>query len=361
MSLTKTQVSYHDVNSLQNIKTAAKSDEKAGLRQAAEQFEAIFMSMLLTSMRKANSAFEAEGMMNSQTTEFYRDMHDSQLSTDLAQKGALGLADLLVQQLDPTAGINRPGKSQELNMPGSASFNPLPERPDTGKTLQNSDLSTGVRQTLQAISALPAQSPEHADSKRAAELSASKASATAQPAADWQISSPQEFVRKLLPAAKQAAKALGLDPMAMIAQAALETGWGQRMIKTAKGDNSFNLFGIKAHNNWQGDSAVVDTLEFRGGIAQKEQARFRAYGSPEQSLQDYASFITDNPRYQQALKFTAEPAAYFNELQAAGYATDPAYAQKIMAVYQSPAFDLVRDELSAAQETAQDFNNGADE
>ncbi len=353
MSLTNNQVSYHDVNSLQNIRTAAKSDEKGGLRQAAEQFEAIFMSMLLTSMRKANAAFEAEGMMNSQTTEFYRDMHDSQLATDLAQKGALGLADLLVAQLDPTAGAKRPIKQTELNMPGSASFHPLPERPDASRALNNAEMSTGVKQKLQAIADLPAGPAIAARSKPLSKP------ARAEPLAqtDWQIGSPQEFVRKLLPAAKQAAKALGLDPMAMIAQAALETGWGQRMIKTAKGDNSFNLFGIKAHNNWQGDSAVVDTLEFRGGVAQKEQARFRAYGSPEQSLQDYASFISSSPRYQQALEVVAEPAAYFTELQAAGYATDPEYAKKIMAVYQSPTFNQVRAELNAPQ----DFSHGADD
>ncbi|WP_019676403.1 flagellar assembly peptidoglycan hydrolase FlgJ [Arsukibacterium perlucidum] len=353
MSLTKTQVSYHDVNSLQNIKTAGKADEKAGLRQAAEQFEAIFMSMLLTSMRKANSAFEAEGMMNSQTTEFYRDMHDSQLATDLAQKGALGLADLLVAQLDPTAGAKRPKKQAELNMPGSGSFNPLPQRPDASKAFHSSEMSIGVRQTLQAIADLPATSSLTRGNSAVNQATAPEPLAPT----DWQIGSPLEFVRKLLPAAKQAAQALGLDPMAMIAQAALETGWGQRMIKTAKGDNSFNLFGIKAHNNWQGESAVVDTLEFRDGVAQKEQARFRSYGSPEQSLQDYASFISNNPRYQQALQRTAEPAAYFNELQAAGYATDPEYAQKIMAVYQSPTFNQVRAELNSAQ----DFNFGADE
>ena len=352
MSLTKTQVSYHDVNSLQNIKTAAKTDEKAGLRQAAEQFESIFMSMLLSSMRKANAAFEAEGMMNSQTTEFYRDMHDSQLATDLAQKGALGLADLLVAQLDPTAAIKPANKDTELKMPGAASFNPLPARPDNSRVLSNSELSSNVKHTLNAIADLPKAS---APANTVMPASVSKAAAITKP--DWQIGSPEEFVRKLLPAAKQAAKALGLDPMAMIAQAALETGWGQRMIKTAQGDNSFNLFGIKAQRNWQGDSAVVDTLEFRGGVAQKEQARFRSYSSPEQSLQDYASFISDSPRYQQAMQVAAEPAAYFNELQAAGYATDSAYAQKIMAVYQSPAFNQVRAELNAAQ----DFSNGADE
>ena len=249
-------------------------------------------------------------------------------------------------------------------MPGAASFNPLPARPDSSSVLSNSELSSNVKHTLNAIAELPKASSlsEQASAQASASAntaltaaSAAKVSATTRP--DWQIGSPEDFVRKLLPAAKQAAKALGLDPMAMIAQAALETGWGQRMIKTAQGDNSFNLFGIKAQRNWQGESAVVDTLEFRGGVAQKEQARFRAYSSPEQSLQDYANFISDSPRYQQAIQVAAQPAAYFNELQAAGYATDPAYAKKIMAVYQSPAFNQVRAELNATQ----DFSNGADE
>jgi len=353
MSLTQKPMSYHDLGSLQQIRSAAGKDEKAALRQAAEQFESIFFGMLLSSMRKANEAFEVDGMMNSQSTKFYRDMHDSQLATDLAQKGALGLADLLVAQLDPTAGISRAKKDTELKMPGNVSFNPLPERPDVSKTLNRSEFSTGVRQTLQAIAALPAGTPVAAKYNTVAE----KPAVDPITSTDWQINSPQEFVRKLLPAARQAAKALGLDPMAMIAQAALETGWGQRMIKTAKGDNSFNLFGIKAQSNWQGESAVVDTLEFRQGIAQKEQARFRSYTSPEQSLQDYASFISGSSRYQQALQVATEPAAYFSELQAAGYATDPEYANKIMAVYQSPTFEQVRAELNSAQ----DYNDAADE
>ena len=166
-----------------------------------------------------------------------------------------------------------------------------------------------------------------------------------------------EFIRSLLPAARKAASSLGLDPLALIAQAALETGWGKLMIKTASGDNSFNLFGIKASRNWQGDTAVVDTLEYRQGVARKEQAKFRAYTSPEDSLRDYTEFIANSLRYQQAVAAAAEPAAYFSELQAAGYATDPNYAQKIMSVYRSTAFEQVRAEL----ESTQDFAAAADE
>ncbi len=323
MSLTPNNMSYHDLTSLQQIRSTAGKDEKAALRQAAEQFEAIFFGMLLSSMRKANEAFEVDGMMNSQTTKFYRDMHDSQLSTELARNGALGLADLLVQQLSPALS-GHTGKDQAkdgLSMPAYTQPAVKPARPAAAP-----------------VAAEPAQT-------RAEALSDVPA---------WQVSGPVDFVKKLLPAAQQSAKVLGLDPLALVAQAALETGWGQRMIKTAQGSDSFNLFGIKANNGWQGDTAVVSTLEYRQGVAQKEQAKFRAYTSPEHSLADYVAFIRDNPRYQDAVAAGGDTRAYFEQLQAAGYATDPAYAEKIMAVYQSPAMQQVRTAVHEAQENADD-------
>lgn len=346
MSLTPNNVSYHDLTSLQNIRSESKSDEPAALRKAAEQFEAIFVGMLLTSMRKANAAFEADGMMNSQTTKFYRDMHDSQLATDLAQSGSLGLADLMVQQLSPAAYKKHKTdqamplhQEKALQMPSS-----------THKTLKMPKhilptLPIALHQPVASqvtdnnVAAVAVQSPEQTTTANT--TSAMK---------DWQVSSPEQFVRTLLPAARQTAKALGLDPMALIAQAALETGWGQRMIKTAQGGHSFNLFGIKANNGWQGETAVVDTLEYRQGIAKKEQAKFRSYDSPQQSMQDYVEFIQSSPRYQDAVKASADPKAYFEQLQASGYATDPAYAQKIMAVYHSPTMKSVRSEQNETQE-----------
>ncbi|MBU2179068.1 MAG: glucosaminidase domain-containing protein, partial [Gammaproteobacteria bacterium] len=142
-----------------------------------------------------------------------------------------------------------------------------------------------------------------------------------------------------------AAAHLGLEPLALIAQAALETGWGQRMFKTGTGQNSNNLFGIKAQANWQGQVAVVDTLEYRQGVAQKEKARFRAYDNAEQSLHDYVDLIQSNPRYQAALSVASDTKAYFQRLQAAGYATDPNYAQKILSVLEGSSFKEVRNLL----------------
>ena len=129
---------------------------------------------------------------------------------------------------------------------------------------------------------------------------------------------PETFIDKLKPFAEKAAAALGIQPQALLAQAALETGWGKAQMKMADGKPSFNLFGIKANSRWDGKQANVSTLEFRDGVAKKERASFRAYESYEDSFNDYANFIFENRRYQKALKNTEDPAAYFNELQQAG-------------------------------------------
>ncbi|CAM3895396.1 flagellar assembly peptidoglycan hydrolase FlgJ [Rheinheimera salexigens] len=360
MSQSPNNVSYHDLTSLQNIRSKAKSDQPGALRQAAEQFEAIFVSMLLTSMRKAGAAFEADGMMNSETTKFYRDMHDSQLATDLAKNGSLGLADLMVQQLSPTAHKkSTPGQpmllptDQAMALPSQrqAVNHVLPARAAMQTAAMPITTSaTTAMPTAAFIKASQLKSLDEAkavaEQGKAEQIQATKSVSTE---SKWQIESPADFVKALLPAAKQTAKMLGLDPMALIAQAALETGWGQRMIKGANGEQSFNFFGIKANNGWQGKTAVVNTLEYRQGVAQKEQAAFRSYSSPEQSLQDYSQFIQNNPRYQHAVKVTQDTEQYFTQLQAAGYATDPAYAKKIMAVYQSPAIEQVRNQLIQEQ------------
>ncbi|GGW63523.1 flagellar assembly peptidoglycan hydrolase FlgJ [Alishewanella tabrizica] len=377
MNSGKLQHSYHDLNSLQQIRTTARGDKAGGLRQAAEQFEGIFFNMLLKSMRQANAAFEAEGLMNSQTTEFYRDMHDSQLASDLSQKGALGLADLLVQQLDPSAAAKPTQRPETLLLPGQlASDLALPQaqryqqqtdlellKAHAAQQVVQADLVQPGKRDMSQLSPLLEKLQQQRERVQAEKVAAEQAAAqqlaaqqrkTVEPvteSAEFKNDSPVEFIRSLLPAARKAASALGLDPLALIAQAALETGWGKRMIKTATGDNSYNLFGIKASRNWQGDTAVVDTLEYRQGVARKEQAKFRAYESPEQSLKDYASFISNSLRYQQAVAAAQEPAAYFSELQAAGYATDPNYAQKIMSVFKSSAFEQVRAELAASPST----------
>ncbi|MCA1929470.1 flagellar assembly peptidoglycan hydrolase FlgJ [Rheinheimera sp.] len=336
MSELENKVNYHDLTGLAQLKHSKGGNDDAALKQAAKQFESIFMGMLLSSMRKANEVFEDEGMLNSNATKFYQDMYDKQLSTELSEKGSLGLADLLVQQLRPTKGKTTPASM--LKIPTDAA--PVPDKKSDTQQQASVVKSVTVPAKYPAEAAVPtvAAVPQVITETLASDPDRTKE--------DWTFESPGDFIQKLMPAAKQAAQKLGLEPLALLAQAALETGWGQRTFKTAEGNNSFNFFGIKAHNSWQGEVAVVDTLEYRQGVAQKEKAKFRAYESPEQSLGDYVDFIKSNPRYQQAIAVADNPKAYFQQLQAAGYATDPNYAQKILSVFNSDTFKQARNLLT---------------
>lgn len=331
MSQVENKVNYHDLTGLAQLKHSSGGDDDAALKQAAKQFESIFMGMLLSSMRKANEVFEDDGVLNSNATKFYQDMYDKQLSTELSEKGSLGLADLLVQQLRPTKGKTTPASM--LKLPTEAA--PVPDKTASADT--SVPVVAPVKKIAEVAQPIVTKAPQVITETLASEPDPENE--------DWSFESPGEFIQKLMPAAKQAAQKLGLEPLALLAQAALETGWGQRTFKTAEGNNSFNFFGIKAHNSWQGDVAVVDTLEYRQGVAQKEKAKFRAYESPEQSLGDYVDFIKSNPRYQQAVAVADNPRAYFQQLQAAGYATDPNYAQKILSVFNSDTFKQARNLL----------------
>jgi len=398
MAAPQVDVSYHDLSSLNDIRALASKDKAGAVRQAAQQFESVFMGMLMSSMRKANQTFEEDNPLNSQATGFYRDMYDNQLTAELSKKGTLGLADLMVQQLAPEASRSKaasqvsapnrfsPRQEQALPLEKVIHAKTLPQhkamqldaerivmpvsRPQavTGGTatqslpaesvqaMAGSALST-VRQ-LGAEVVVGQHSPAVASAKAAvatmprpqpvAEETA--AVAAADPLAT--MAGPEAaFVRRILPAAQQAARQLGLEPLALVAQAALETGWGQRMFKAADGRESQNLFGIKAHSEWQGDVAVVDTLEYRQGVARQEKAKFRVYQDVQESLQDYVDFIRQQPRYQEALSVSHDTANYFQQLQAAGYATDPNYAQKILQVMNGSVLKEVRNLLKNSGQT----------
>lgn len=146
---------------------------------------------------------------------------------------------------------------------------------------------------------------------------------------------PKAFVEGLKDMARRIGERLGVSPKAILAQSALESGWGKHMIRKADGANSFNLFGIKADARWEGERAVTTTIEYVDGVAVKEQAVFRAYQSYEESFEDYARFLSENSRYAQALRNGSDPEAYVSALQAAGYATDPDYGRKISGILQS--------------------------
>lgn len=399
MTTSDLNVSYHDLNSLNELRATAKTDQEQAIRQAARQFESVFMGMLLSSMRKANASFEDDNPMNSQTTGFYRDMYDSQLSTELSKSGSLGLADLMVQQLAPQYNKTDALKSlHKTQLHPDSSVHKLPVK-DGGKVLptpQHKIMKLDAEHLVYAKKAAAPTTSMQALGDEQLTTSSNEASASVQqlgsehvwaaknsrplavasaggadttnvsdvPAADAAAtelridgsSSQREFIRTVLPAAQQAAAVLGLEPVALIAQAALETGWGTKQLIDQQGKSGFNLFGIKAQTGWQGDSAQAETIEYRQGVAQKESATFRLYQNVEQSMQDYVRFIQQNPRYQAALTVTAEPAAYFRQLQAAGYATDPNYARKVVAVMQSPILQQLRTQLLS--QGAQGVNNG---
>jgi flagellar protein FlgJ len=154
--------------------------------------------------------------------------------------------------------------------------------------------------------------------------------------------SPEAFVRSIWTSAERAAKRLGVATKALVAQAALETGWGKHVIRRGDGASSHNLFNNQSQGR-RGEEVKVSTLEFRDGVAAKEMASFRAYGSLQDSFEDYARFIESNPRYRKALESAADPDAYVRDLQNAGYATDPNYAEKISRIMQSPALSQVAD------------------
>lgn len=289
----------NDIQGLDILRQAAKSGDKGALDEAAKQFEGIFIQMMLKSMRKAQDVMaDKDSPFNSDQVKFYRDMHDKQLANDMSNNGSIGLADIIVRQL---------GQLGDGYMPAGVMRN-------------DGNLSSLNRQAAESVQSAQEQVIAKTEIKS---LSSFKSAA---------FNDSQSFIEQLYPIAQQAAEKLGLDPKALLAQAALETGWGKHMIHTTDGNNSHNLFGIKADRRWQGDRAVVDTVEVKNGVANTQKSPFRVYENFADSMQDYVNFVQQNPRYQQAVQQTGETRSYFDELQKAGYATDPAYSQKVMSV-----------------------------
>ncbi len=283
---------YTDFSGLNRLKTQARQHDPAALQKVAAQFESIFLNMVLKSMRQAKLA---DGIMDSDQSRFFQDMYDQQLAVHLAAKPGIGLADLIVKQLSPETG----GRNVTL----------------------------GVKDYLRRPLSAPVSENAVDSDKKVAD------NESVRPAENNPLNNRQQFVEQLRPFAEQAADELGVDAGVLIAQAALETGWGKAVIRHADGRSSFNLFNIKADRGWRGDHVNKRTLEFEQGRPRKQMAKFRSYNSWRQSFLDYARFIKTNPRYQQALKVSADPERYMHELQKAGYATDPEYARKVMRIY----------------------------
>lgn len=313
-----------DTQGLNQLKLDAKQSSPESLKQAAQQFEAVFMNMLMKSMREATPQ---EGMFESEQTRMYTSMLDQQLTQRMASRG-IGLADVMVRQLSiaisippavegtapdtaatadglPTQGLplNAPALLTPQNLPAAASGVGAAAR--TGDVQQGDlDAPSGYSDSLRTKARGESSAPAHVDA----------------------------FVQRMLPHAQEASASTGIPPQFMMGQAALETGWGKSEIRGANGENSYNLFGIKAGSGWRGRTVDIVTTEYVNGKPQKQVETFRAYDSYADSFRDYANLLRANPRYQNVLAQRQDAKGFAQGLQQAGYATDPNYAQKLASV-----------------------------
>jgi len=254
---------YTDVNGLAALKK--DPDSPQAISAVAEQVEALFLQMMLKSMRDATVGDPESNEMG-----MYQDMFDKQVALTISQHQDIGIGALLKRQLR--------GKS-------------APAAP--------------------------------------------KADSVGAPTTSGIAHSPADFVHQVMPTIRRAAGALGLNPLGLLAQAALETGWGRRMAHTADGSPSLNMFGIKAGEEWQGARATADSVEFSNGVATPKRTAFRAYGSIEESVSDFAHLLKTSPRYRDAMAAGNDAQAYVNHIGKSGYATDPEYANKLNEILNS--------------------------
>jgi len=289
--LSRNQDAFFDLNSLNAVKQKGREDDPAALREMARQFEAIFVQQMLKSMRAANEVFSEDSMFNSSEMQFHQQMYDQQMSLELTRGNGFGLADALYRQMQDAYDTDKPKTPDRLaDLPPPVFFPPR--------------MSSTITASAKGGKTSTADSPE-------------------------------AFVSMLQPHAEKAAAALNTNADVLLAQAALETGWGKHVIHTSRGENSFNLFNIKAGGSWSGPTVNVTTLEYQNGLPQQQRAEFRRYNSYEESFADYINLLKNNPRYESVLQAGQDTAQYANALQQAGYATDPRYASKIKTIMQA--------------------------
>jgi flagellar protein FlgJ len=351
---------FTDLNRLNQLKVGKGRDSEANIHKVAQEFESLFMGEMLKAMRKAGDVVGDGNFMNSNESKAYRDMYDQQLAVTMSKGQGVGLAEVLERQLgqtlhpsasraNPFAQFASGVASSTVNAADTAA---APALRDDSQLINQRRLSLPARLTDRLLAGIAPPSTAQAAGQPLAKNDWLAAKSFAAPTdkplniADSDaisgrriaqpplapgksaFSSPQEFVATMLPMAQAAAEKIGVDANFLVAQAALETGWGKSIIRQQDGSSSHNLFGIKAAD-WQGESARVLTTEYVDGKPTKESASFRAYGSFEQSFNDYVSFLQNNGRYDNALDAAANPKHFVRELQRAGYATDPQYANKV--------------------------------
>lgn len=348
VSLVENPNVYTDLAGLQSISRVGRENTPEGLRQVAQQFESMFINMMLKSMRDSDSSLFEGNYLSSNEMEFHQENLDNQLSLHMASVGGFGLADSLFRQM-----ITRYDDGAADAAPAIESRQ-MPERSQVETVV-----APVVARDVLGSSLFAMLQPAARDEISEASVETSQAARifavpdTPRVATSGRIKSPEDFVTRLLPMAEDAAARLGVDPRVLLAQSALETGWGQSIPARADGINSHNLFGVKADTRWVGEKVSVSTLEHRDGVVMRERANFRSYESYQDSFTDYVDFLESNPRYAQALQHAADPEAFVLHLQKAGYATDPAYAAKIRQVMSSPVMTEAVDKANMVKDTIQ--------
>lgn len=295
-----------DLQSVQDLRAQFKNDPQAGVKAAAQEFEALFLQMVMKSMRATTSQ---DGLLDSESSRFFTGMLDQQVAKDISQTGTLGLAQLLETQL-----------SRRLN--GTAG-------------------QEAASISAQAVADLPLARPQGQGA--GAGLQGARANQTKMDspavASGETVStpgSPREFVEQVWPHAVEASRSTGIPPQFLVAHAALESGWGKRDIRNQDGSPSYNLFGVKAGKSWQGKSTEITTTEYENGVAVKQQDSFRAYDSYADAFRDYANLLRNSPRYGSVIG-SQDGTEFARRLQQAGYATDPRYAEKLAGIINGPS------------------------
>lgn len=342
---------YTDISGLNRLKRAAVAEDPSAIKAVAKQFEALFINMMMKSMREANEVFGEDSPFNSSESKLYQDMLDKEYGLSMAGAGGIGLAEIIEKQLTgrvsndiaprpPSIFIPSKSKNETIERVDDVADQSVHSGPGPGPG-PGTGTGTGTRTGAgTAVRPWTDQGDRKNDPKSTA--SASNLGLSTAPTKPSVVTSnfesPEDFVDQLWHLAKSAAKTLSVDPRILVAQAALETGWGQFTLKDSEGGDSFNLFNIKAGLGWDGKSVLKNSLEYEQGIAIKKQSSFRAYESFEESFNDYIELIQTSPRYQKALSLVNKPLEYINELQKAGYATDPDYGAKVSRIFNSEIF-----------------------
>lgn len=275
-----------DTQSLAQLRLQAKQSPEHALKAAAQQFESVFLNMMLKSMREATPQ---DGMFDSEQTKMFGGMLDQQLAQSMSSRG-VGLAGIMVKQLSRSMGWQAGSDPHYPVLTPQSSINTIP---------------SAYREVASAATSSLQLNSQNAQ---------------------------QDFVNRMLPHAKLASQASGVPTQLMLGQAALESGWGKHEIRMADGSNSYNLFGIKANASWSGKVAEVPTTEYKNGVVYNQVEKFRAYSSYAEAFQDHANLISNNPRYLDVLQQGGDVAGMAQAIQNAGYATDPKYADKLVRV-----------------------------